>query len=232
MGHRIVKTNRRASRAVCEKLEPRSLLSMMGSTPPAAEVHAFGKSTTSFVPTRSPLLPNLSTTPLVIASTSAPTGDLNPYGVAFVPVNFPKGGRLRPGDVLVSNFNASSNLQGTGTSIVRVSQDGTSTLFATTPTGTGLTTALGGPLSGFVVVGNLPSSDGSSATASAGSLFFFDKNGQMAGEYRNPSLLDGPWDLTINDHGSHASIIVANALSGTVTRLDVDVPSHGVLPHF
>ena len=34
-------------------------------------------------------------------------GDVNPYGVAFVPSRFPSGGPLQPGDALVSNFNDS-----------------------------------------------------------------------------------------------------------------------------
>ena len=54
-------------------------------------------------------------------STIPPTGDLNPYGVAFVPLGFPSGGSIAAGDVLVANFNNSSNLQGTGTTIVSIS---------------------------------------------------------------------------------------------------------------
>src|SRR4029077_8209211 len=57
-----------------------------------------------------------------ILSTVPHNGDLNPYGIAFVPLGFQSGtGPLRPGQVLVSNFNNSANLQGTGTTIVRVS---------------------------------------------------------------------------------------------------------------
>ena len=49
-----------------------------------------------------------------IVSTLPPNGDLNPYGVAFVPLLFQSGsGPVQPGDILVSNFNNSSNLQGT-----------------------------------------------------------------------------------------------------------------------
>src|SRR5215472_10531864 len=44
-------------------------------------------------------------------STVPSNGDLNPYGVAFVPDGFP-GGALSPGDILVSNFNNSQNQQG------------------------------------------------------------------------------------------------------------------------
>ncbi|HEY2646056.1 MAG TPA: hypothetical protein VGI34_03755, partial [Candidatus Acidoferrales bacterium] len=53
-------------------------------------------------------------------STVPGNGDVNPYGVAFVPPGFPAGGTLNPGDILVSNFNNSMNLQGTGTTIVDV----------------------------------------------------------------------------------------------------------------
>src|ERR1700732_3517488 len=48
--------------------------------------------------------------PRVINSSTIPSnGDVNPYGVAFVPEHFPGGGRIAAGDVLVSNFNNSAN---------------------------------------------------------------------------------------------------------------------------
>jgi hypothetical protein len=50
-----------------------------------------------------------------VSSTVPKNGDLNPYGVAFVPVGFPAGGIISPGDVLVSNFNDINNCQGQGT---------------------------------------------------------------------------------------------------------------------
>src|ERR1700733_10091065 len=54
--------------------------------------------------------------PRVINSSTVPAnGDVNPYGVAFVPAGFPAGGKITAGDVLVSNFNNSGNLQGEGT---------------------------------------------------------------------------------------------------------------------
>src|SRR5215472_12166943 len=55
-----------------------------------------------------------------VVSTIPSNGDLNPYGVATVPQQFPTGAAVNPGDILVSNFNNSSNLEGTGTTIVRV----------------------------------------------------------------------------------------------------------------
>ena len=102
----------------------------------------------------------------VIASTVPANGDVNPYGVAVVPRSV---GRLHAGDVLVSNFNAASNLQGTGTTIVQISPEGKRTTFAALksdmlpgrcPGGVGLTTALGVLRSGWVIVGSLPTSDG------------------------------------------------------------------------
>jgi hypothetical protein len=58
--------------------------------------------------------------PTVAESTIPTNGDVNPYGVAFVPQNFPAGGLLNPGDLLVSNFNNKLNFQGTGTTIIKV----------------------------------------------------------------------------------------------------------------
>jgi len=147
-------------------------------------------------------------------------GDLNPYGVAFVPAGFPSGGSIVAGDVLVSNFNASSNLEGTGTTIVSISPTGTQTLFATSPL-IGLTTALGVFSHGFVIVGNLPVSyPGGLSTPGQGSLQIFDRNGNLVTTLNDASLLDSPWDLTINDGGRTAQVFVSNLLSGTVTRLN------------
>jgi hypothetical protein len=67
-----------------------------------------------------PFLPNL-----IVSSTIPPNGDLNPYGVAIVPSGFPSGGAIKSGDVLVSNFNNSLNKQGTGTTIIKLTPDGT-----------------------------------------------------------------------------------------------------------
>lgn len=83
-----------------------------------------------------PLLSSVSTIP--------GNGDVNPYGVAFAPKNIPTNGVLKPGDILVSNFNDAQNLQGRGSTILRVSTDGkTSTFFQSSSPQTGLTAALG-----------------------------------------------------------------------------------------
>jgi len=228
MSQREIMTNRRQTRPACEGLESRALMSVSGSRPHvAAEVHALGIGQRGYSPSRSPLLSNLPGTPQVSASTKAPSGDQNPYGVAFVPSGFVRGGPLKPGDILVSNFNGPDNLQGTGTSIVRVTPGGSSTLFARTATGTGLSTALGVLSNRFIVVGNLPSTDGTAATAQAGSILLLDQSGKKLAEFSDPALINGPWDLTIAKHGNRASIFIANVLSGAITRADVNVPSRG-----
>jgi hypothetical protein len=166
-------------------------------------------------------------------STIASNGDLNPYGVAFVPDGFPSNGKLSPGDILVSNFNNSGNIQGTGTTITRVTPDGvTSTFFIETfiaGNQGGLTTALGVLKRGFVVVGQVPNSDGTATGApTAGSLLFLDKNAKVVPPPYANANLDGPWDLAIDDDFDHAKIFVSSVLNGTVVRLDVSVGSSSV----
>jgi len=159
-----------------------------------------------------------------IASTVPANGDLNPYGVALVPRTFPAGGTANPGDILVSNFNSSANLQGTGTTIVKVQKSGPASLFFQGTAPLGLTTALNVLRAGFVLVGNFPSPDlsGSCTTAQAGSILVINKNGTQVGSITNP-LVNGPWDSTLIDEGSTAKLFVANGLSGTVVRLDLKI---------
>ena len=100
--------------------------------------------------------PGFLPSPVRTVSTLSPTGDVNPYGVAFVPSGFP-GGVLNPGDILVSNFNNAENLQGTGTSIIRVPTQGAPSLFFTsTRPEVGLSTALAAVKEGLVIVGSFP----------------------------------------------------------------------------
>jgi len=161
----------------------------------------------------------------ITASTIPPSGDLNPYGVAFVPAGFPSGGSIAPGDLLVANFNNNANLQGTGTTIVSITPTGKQSVFATS-TLIGLDTALGVLSRGFVIVGNLPVAyPGGVATPSPGSLQIFNRNGSLVTTLNDPALLDSPWDLTVRDQGSQAQVFVSNVLSGTVTRLNLSISS-------
>jgi hypothetical protein len=157
----------------------------------------------------------------VVASTVPANGDVNPYGVARIPRS---SGSLVEGNILVSNFNNSANLQGTGTTIVQIAPDGTASLFtqidATTlpgpcPGGVGLTTALVVLRAGWVVVGSLPTTDGTAATAQAGCLLVIDNHGNVAETFYG-SLINGPWDMTAWDAGNFAELFVTNVLNGTV----------------
>jgi len=176
---------------------------------------------------------------LVVSSTIPANGDLNPYGVAFVPPGFPKGGTISPGDVLVSNFNNLNNQQGTGTSIIKLTPNGTVAPSVTPPAAgnattfftshlVGLTTALGVLRKGFIIVGNLPTTDGTSNTLSQGSLQVVDAHGNLVNTLNDGAFLDSPWDLTINDDGDTAQVFVSNVLSGTVSRLDLAVGASNV----
>jgi hypothetical protein len=156
-----------------------------------------------------------------IASTVPANGDVNPYGVAVAPVT---AGKLVAGSVLISNFNAKANTQGTGKTIVEVSPSGHMRLFAqlnssklpaACPGGIGLTTALVALRSGWVVVGSLPTKGGSPKTMKAGCLVVINPTGNAV-ETISGGPINGPWDMTAIDSGSTATLFVTNVLNGTV----------------
>jgi hypothetical protein len=178
-----------------------------------------------------------------VSSTVPSNGDINPYGVAFVPSGFPNGGKLSPGDVLVSNFNDLNNCQGQGTTIIQytpsnsndsVASPNTATQFLASPQ-LGLSTALGVLKGGFVIVGNVPSGmeEGGmcSALPSRGTLQVIDRHGTVVNTLTDSvgRFYDSPWDLTIaNDNGNTAQLFVSNVLTGTVARLDLAVGQSNV----
>jgi hypothetical protein len=174
-------------------------------------------------------LPRLPIFPLV--STTVANGELNPYGVAFVPADFRENGPLKAGDLLVSNFNNSANTQGTGSTIVKVNDKGETSLFFSGSSGLGLTTALGVLKEGIVLVGSLfiPTGSCPPPVPGRGAILVVDRNGQLRQTLDQPQLLlNGPWDLTIHDAGDRAKVFVSNVLDGTVVRLDLAVSSYGV----
>jgi sugar lactone lactonase YvrE len=157
----------------------------------------------------------------VVASTVPANGDVNPYGTFRIPQT---SGSLLQGNILVSNFNNSNNLQGTGTTIVQIAPDGAASLFAQIdaaslpgpcPGGVGLTTALVVLRAGWVIVGSLPTADGTAATAQAGCLLVLDNQGKVV-ETFSGAPINGPWDMTVWDKGSFAALFVTNVLNGTV----------------
>src|SRR5579863_1609809 len=181
-----------------------------------------------------------------VASTIPSNGDLNPYGVARVPTTT---GSLTEGNILISNFNNSQNLQGTGTTIVQITPSGTVTVFAqidannlpgSCPGGVGLSTALVALKTGWVIVGSVPTTDGMSDTVQAGCLLVLNSSGQVVETFFG-SLINGPWDMAAFDAGNRASLFVTNVLNGTVAgggkivhegtvlRLDLNIPQ-GAMP--
>lgn len=152
-------------------------------------------------------------------STVPMNGDVNPYGVALVPVTK---GNLVAGRFLISNFNNGMNQQGTGTTIVQIAPDGTFSLFAqidptkvSCPGGIGLTTALVALRSGFVIVGSLPTMAGDVTTAGAGCLIVLNSTGNVVKTISGHHL-NGPWDMTAVEGGPLVALFVTNVLNGTV----------------
>jgi hypothetical protein len=154
-----------------------------------------------------------------LGSTEPANGDVNPYGLALVTSSV---GKLRAGELLVSNFNDKANDQGTGTTIEQLSSSGKSSLFASVtakslpgscPGGVGLTTALNVLPGGYVIVGSLPTSNGKSATARYGCLIVLDSAGKAI-ETIAGGQIQGPWDSTAVSDGSQTTLFISNALNG------------------
>ncbi len=192
----------------------------------------------------SPVL-NRITSISTVASTVPANGDINPYGVAIVKRSI---GALKEGHILVSNFNNSANAQGTGSTIVDIADDGTVSLFSlisadalpgSCPGGIGLTTALVVLRAGWVIVGSLPTSDGTSATAQAGCLIVLDSSGKPV-ETFSGAPINGPWDMTAWERDKKAKLFVTNVLNGTVaaspnvvtegTVVRIDLDLSGAMP--
>jgi len=163
---------------------------------------------------------------VTLASTIPDNGDVNPYAVIIAPVS---AGTIEKGDVLVTNFNAISNLQGTGTSIMDYRPSTKKmALFAQLPkkvpqcpVGVGLTTALAMLKSGWVIVGSAPSADGTTATKGDGCLLVLDSQGHLVSVWNGPTI-NVPWgDMAVIDNGDTATLFISMA--------GFDVPGPGVV---
>jgi hypothetical protein len=136
----------------------------------------------------------------------------------------------------VSNFNASNNTQGTGTTIVEVPPSGPVTLFAQInpnlpgcPGGVGLTTALGVLNDGYVVVGSLPVTGDGTGVPEAGCLIVLNSAGVPVETWAGHGI-NGPWDMTsVQLFGSFAQLFVTNVLNGTVAAAGNQVNQGTVL---
>ena len=157
----------------------------------------------------------------VVASTVPSNGDVNPYGIVVVPVTM---GSLTAGNLLISNFNNSGNLQGTGTTIVQITPSGTVSLFAQIdaanlpdpcPGGVGLTTALGRIAERLGCGWQLADHGRHLGYGRCGMPARSRQQGQRAETFYG-SLLIGPWDMTASDNGTTPSLFFSNVLNGTV----------------
>lgn len=151
-----------------------------------------------------------------LAITTPDNGDLNPYAVVVAPVS---AGKIVQGDVLVDNFNNISNLQGTGTTIVDYNPTTKkTTLFAQIPKnlaqcpgGVGLTTAMTMLKSGWVIVGSLPTKDGTTTTKGDGCVLVLDATGKLVATWAGPTI-NGPWgNMAVIDKGASATIFISMA---------------------
>jgi hypothetical protein len=180
----------------------------------------------------------------VVTSTVPANGDQNPYAVVVAPVT---SGKIRQGDVIVDNFNDKNNLQGLGTTIVSINPVTKKlSLFAAIPRhlascpgGVGLTTAMAVLKSGWVVVGSLPSQDGTTRTKGAGCLIVLDNQGNVVSTIAGPNI-DGPWgNMAVIDNGDTATLFVSMTGFGvgapdgeppvvnkaTILRINLSIPA-------
>lgn len=178
----------------------------------------------------------------LLTSSIPANGDENPYSLVVAPVT---AGAIKKGDVLFDNFNNRKNFQGTGTTIMQYDPTTKATrLFADVPAGLpacpggiGLTTAMTMLKSGWVIVGSMPSTDGTTRTRGQGCLIVLNAEGKVEKTIADPKI-DGPWgDIATIDHGDKASLFISNIGFGmkapgqpmphkaTVLRLDLDIPA-------
>jgi DNA-binding beta-propeller fold protein YncE len=184
-------------------------------------------SITAIAASKTPVLPLQ-----VPSSVSTPTPEGNPYGLALVPTGFPMGGIIKPGDLLVSNFNNSAAQQGLGTTIDFIDTKNSDTGLYFQVSGlqtTGFTNALGVAKKGFVFAGTVLTTDGTDGTAAPGDLYILDKNAHVVQTIAPmTNLINGPWGLAVNDNGNSAQVFVSNVFDGTVTRLDMSFSGSNV----
>ena len=178
----------------------------------------------------------------LLTTTVPENGDQNPYAIVVAPVS---AGKVAKDDVLVTNFNNSGNLQGLGSTIVDYNPSTKRlSVFAAIPRhlpqcpgGIGLTTAMTMLRSGWVIVGSLPSQDGTTATKGEGCLLILDAQGNIAGTLAGPNI-SGPWgNMAVVDRDTSATLFVSNTGFGveapgqpvvnraTVLRIELSIPA-------
>lgn len=152
----------------------------------------------------------------------------------------------------MDNFNGVANLQGTGVTIMDYCPSTRSITqiaslpqnLAQCPGGVGLSTAMVMLQSGWIIVGNTPSTDGTTRTKGAGGLLVLDANGNLVDTWAGTNIND-PWgNVAVIDNGTNAVLFVSMAgfdvpgpqvhdpntgypvtiKKATVLRLDLTIP--------
>ena len=147
-----------------------------------------------------------------IGSTVDPTnGDQNPYGLAVAPAT---GGLLTAGDLVICNFNDAANVQGNGTTIeiLHPAPGSTPTRMVQDPN-----------LKGCAAIA-LANNDAPWAAAFSSNLApFYSSSGVL-----EKTLAGGPWSgpwgetfATAFGETGTPSFVTANAMSGTIVRVDI-----------
>lgn len=164
---------------------------------------------------------------ITLASMVTAKGDFNPYALVVAPVS---AGKIHKNDVLVTDFNNVSNLQGTGSTIVQFDPATRKVgLFASLPQhlaqcpgGLGFSTAMTMLQSGWVIVGSAPSTDGTTNTMGAGCLLVLSPEGKLLTTWTGPKISD-PWgNMAVIDQGTRATLFVSMSGFGVPGPLDID----------
>ena len=146
-----------------------------------------------------------------IGSTVDPmNGDQNPYGLAIAPVSW---GVLTAGDLMICNFNDSTNVQGNGTTIE---------ILHPTPGSTPTRMVEDPNLKGCAALA-VASDDAPWAAAFSSNLApFYAQTGKLVSTL-SAGPWNGPWGETFAPGfgSSAASYVTSNATSGTIVRVNV-----------
>jgi len=171
--------------------------------------------------------------PLVQKYSTVPAnGDLNPYGIAFVPSGFCTSS-LTTSNILVANFNNAANVQGLGSTVVKIDTSApksTPDVFFTS-SAVGLTAAFGVLKStNQLLVGNVPNLFGN-GTVGTGNIQVVDCTGGIVATLTNPAI-SAPWGIDIYETSSSIVLFVSNLITGTITRVNFGNPPDYANPQY
>jgi hypothetical protein len=169
-------------------------------------------------------------------STVPANGDVNPYGLAFIPKHFCSS-TLNEDDILVANFNNATNVQGTGTTVSLLNSKNPQPVAGTFFTSEllGLSGAFGLLRSGFILVGNVPFDPAANGNVGIGKIQVLDCKAEVVAVLDARFGVTDPWGLTVYEDCDEILIFVSNANpheNGTVVRIRLSNPPDFDHAHF